>query len=124
HAAALQANLILYIGDAMEESAASARKIADRLGKLGIRVIVLQEGSDEHARGVFAEIAERTGGALLPFDISSFDQVGKELVELVAVLAAEGVEAVEAKAATASPAATLLLQNLDRKRLLIGHAKG
>ena len=71
------------------------------------------------AREVFAEIAERTGGALLPFDISSFDRIGEELLELVAVLA---VEAVAAKPAT--PAATLLLEKLDPKRLLIGHAKG
>jgi hypothetical protein len=122
HAAALRANLILYIGDCFEESAKRAREIADRLGQLAIRVIILQEGSDEHARRIFAEIAERTGGALLPFDISSFDRVGKELLELVAVLAVEGVEAVEARPAT--PAATLLLGNLDPKRLLIGHAKG
>ena len=123
HAVALRANLIVYIGNSMEKSPALARKIADKLGKLAIRVIILQEGSDEHARDIFTEIAERTGGALLRFDISSFDRVGKELVELVAVLAVEGVEAVEAKAAT-MPTATLLLENLDPKRLLIGHAKG
>jgi hypothetical protein len=40
------------------------------------------------------------------------------------VLAVEGVEAVEAKAATMPAATSLLLQNLDPKRLLIGHAKG
>jgi hypothetical protein len=124
HAAALKADVVLYIGDAFEESASRARKIADRLGKRGTRVIILQEGSDGHARDAFAEIAERTGGALLPFDISSFDRIGKELLELVAVLAVEGVEAVEAKAATMPAATSLLLQNLDPKRLLIGYTKG
>ena len=122
HKAAQHADVVLYIGDAFEESAARARKIANQLGRRGTRVIILQEGSDDHARSVFADIAERTGGALLPFDISSFDCIGKELLELVAVLAVEGVEAVEAKKET--PAAQLLLSNLDPKRLLIGHTKG
>jgi hypothetical protein len=122
--AALEADLLLYIGDMFEESAARAGKAADRLAKCGTRVIILQEGDDNNAREVFADIAERTGGALLPFDISSFDRIGKELVELIAVLAVEGVEAVEAKAATMPAATSLLLQNLDPKRLLIGHAKG
>ncbi len=105
-------------------SASRASKAADKLAKCGTRVIILQEGVDPNAREVFADIAERTGGALLPFDISSFDRIGKELVELIAVLAVEGVEAVEAKAATMPAATSLLLQNLDPKRLLIGHAKG
>lgn len=124
HPAALKADLVLYIGDMFEESASRASKAADKLAKCGTRVIILQEGVDPNAREVFADIAERTGGALLPFDISSFDRIGKELVELIAVLAVEGVEAVEAKAATMPAATSLLLQNLDPKRLLIGHAKG
>jgi hypothetical protein len=123
HAAALAADVVLYIGDAFEESPSRARKVADRLGKRGTRVIVLQEGHDPNASDAFAEIAERTGGAVLPFDISSFDRIGKELLELVAVLAVEGVEAVEAIKDT-TPAAQLLLSNLDPKRLLIGHTKG
>jgi hypothetical protein len=121
HAAALSADVVLYIGDCFEESASRARKVADQLAKKGTRVIILQEGNNGQAADAFAEIAERTGGAVLPFDISSFDRIGKELLELVAVLAVEGVEAVEAKKAT--PAAQLLLSNLDPKRLLIGHTK-
>lgn len=121
HAAALNADVVLYIRDAFEESAARARKVADQLAKRETRVIILQEGNDGQAADAFAEIAERTGGAVLPFDISSFDRIGKELLELVAVLAVEGVEAVEAKKET--PAAQLLLSNLDPKRLLISHGK-
>ena len=119
HQAALAADVVVYVGDCFEESARQAGKIADKLGKRETRVIILQEGDDGSARDVFAEIAERTGGALLPFDISSFDRIGKELLELIAVLAVEGVEAVEAKQDTA-PAAKLLLENLDPGRLLIG----
>jgi hypothetical protein len=119
HPAALKADLVLYIGDSFEESASQAAKSADKLRDCGTRIIILQEGDDDYARGVFAEIAERSGGALLPFDISSFDRIGKELVELIAVLAVGGVEAVEAQQEE-RPAAKLLLQNLDPKRLLIG----
>jgi hypothetical protein len=118
HQAAIAADVVVYIGDCFEESAPKAGKIADKLGGRGTRVIILQEGNDGRAGDVFAEIARRTGGALLPFDISSFDRVGKELLELIAVLAVEGVEAVEARQDTA-PAARLLLENLDPGRLLI-----
>jgi hypothetical protein len=122
HSAALQADLVLYIGDSFEESGSKAGELADRLHKCGTRIIILQEGDDDYARGVFAEIADRTDGAVLPFDVSSLDRVGKELLELIAVLAVEGVEAVEARQ-EASPAAKMLLQKLDPKRLLIGHTK-
>jgi hypothetical protein len=122
HSAALQADLVLYIGDSFEESGSKAGELADQLQRCGTRVIILQEGNDEYARSIFAEIADRTGGAVLPFDVSSFDRVGKELLELIAVLAVEGVEAVEARQ-EASTAAKMLLENLDPKRLLIGHAK-
>lgn len=120
--AALKADMIVYIGDSFEELASEAQKAVDQLAKGGTRVIILQEGFDSYAGGVFAEIADRTGGAVLPFDISSFDRIGKELLELVAILAVQGVEAVEAKRQTV-PAAKLLLANLDRKRLMIGHKK-
>lgn len=122
HSAAVQADLVLYIGDSFEELASKAGALADRLRRCGTRVIILQEGDDDYARGVFGEIADRTGGAVLPFDVSSFDRIGKELLELIAVLAADGVAAVEARQ-EASPAAEMLLENLDPKRLLIGQAK-
>jgi hypothetical protein len=119
HTAAVQADLVLYIGDSFEESASEAGELADRLHKCGTRVIILQEGSCDYTRSVFAEIADRTGGAVLPFDVSSLDRVGKELLELIALLAVDGVEAVEARQDT-SQAARILLNNLDSKRLLIG----
>jgi hypothetical protein len=119
HSAAVQADLVLYIGDSFEESASKAGELADRLHRCATRVILLQEGDDDYARSVFGDIADRTGGAVLPFNVSSFGQIGKELLELIAVLAVDGVEAVEALQET-SPAAKMLLQNLDPKRLLIG----
>jgi hypothetical protein len=119
HSAAVQADLVLYIGDSFEESASKAGELADRLHRCATRVIILQEGDDDYARSVFGDIADRTGGAVLPFDVSSFGQIGKELLELIAVLAVDGIEAVEAQK-EASPAAKMLLENLDPKRLLIG----
>ena len=108
-------DVVLYIGDAFEESEAKAAKLADRLGQGGTRVVILQDGDDDDARGVFAGIAERTGGALLPFNISSLKRV-RELTEAVAVLAVGGTELLETKQAT-MPAATLLLEHLDTKRI-------
>jgi hypothetical protein len=118
-AEAQQADCVLYVGDCYEEG--NPAKIADKLGRRGCRVIVLQEGDDESARGVFAEIAERTGGALLPFNSGSLAEV-RGLLQAIAVLAVEGREALEEKQ-EAMPAAALLLEHLDPARLLIGHAK-
>jgi hypothetical protein len=64
-------DLLLYAGDCFEESGPEACRIAAKLARRKTRVIILQEGDDPHARTVFAAIADATGGALLPFDISS-----------------------------------------------------
>jgi hypothetical protein len=106
--------VVVYIGDCYEESELQARDMADTLGRRGTRVIVLHDGPP---LGVFRAIAERSGGALLPFDISAMGRL-RELLEACAVLAVGGAELLEAKKAT-MPAATLLLEHLDPKRLLI-----
>ena len=112
-AALREVGVLLYIGDCFEESERKACKLADTLGERETRVIILHDGPPP---SIFREIAERSGGALLPFDIRALDEL-RALLAAVAVLAVEGVEAVEAKAAT-MPAAKVLLQNLDPKRLL------
>lgn len=106
---------VVYIGDAFEEDEVKARKIANKLRANETRVIILHDGPP---LDVFASITERTGGALLPFDASALDRMG-ELLAAVAVVAVGGTEALKAKQAT-MPAATLLLEHLDPKRLLIG----
>jgi hypothetical protein len=102
--------VVVYISDAFEESEREARRIADALCANRTRVIILHDGK---AHPAFGEITARTGGALLPFDISALDA----LLQAVAVLAVGDVELLETKQAT-MPAATLLLEHLgDRKRL-------
>lgn len=108
--------VVLYIGDAFEESEATACRLADALLKQETRVVILHDCRKPPV--AFAEIAERSGGALLPFDASAVDHLG-ELLGAVAVLAAGGVEAVAERQATV-PAASELLHKLDPKHLLLG----
>jgi hypothetical protein len=103
--------VVVYIGDAYEEG--SPRRVANALRDTETRVIILHEGQPPAA---FKEIADLTGGALLPFDLSSLDQLG-ELLKAVAVLAVGGTDALEAQQET-MPAATLLLENLSDRKLI------
>src|SRR5271168_3731227 len=73
--------VVVYIGDSFEESAIKAVQLADALKEQGTRVIILfdRRGSegfgDESTEDVFAAIAGRTGGAVLPFDISALGKL-------------------------------------------------
>jgi hypothetical protein len=107
--------IVVFIGDAYEEG--SPRRVANALKDCGTRVIILHEGPPPPA---FGEIVELTCGALLPFEISSLDDV-RDLLQAAAVLAVGDVELLKAKEAT-MPAATLLLEHL-RDRKLIGHGR-
>lgn len=117
-------DVVLYVGDLFEESSSDASRIAAKLASRKTRVIILQEGRDPCARGVFAEIADATGGALLPFDISSVARVKEltALVQAVAVLAVGDVDALKL-AAPAMPAATLLLGHINAPKALGGRVK-
>jgi hypothetical protein len=118
--------VVVYIGDAFEESEKQARRVADALLVKETRVIIFHDcgrrgrnaSAVDEAPPAFAEIAERSGGALLSFDASAMDRLAEQL-EAVAVLAVGGVKAVEEREAT-MPAAGALLQSLDPKRLLLG----
>jgi hypothetical protein len=99
--------VVLYIGDAFEESASKAIQLADQLRANGTRLIVLFEGSDLHAHSVYADLAARTEGALLPFDLSALGRL-RDLLAAVGVLAAGGMELLEDKRDTMRGAALLL----------------
>jgi hypothetical protein len=107
--------VVLYIGDAFEENEKQARRMADALLAKETRVIILHDGPAPRAFGV---IAERSGGALLPFNARAVDKLD-ELLGVVAVLAVGGIEAVEEQAPVV-PAANELLHKLDPSRLLLG----
>ena len=111
--------VVVYIGDSFEESRADAMRLADALKAQGTRVIILFDGGDGDNEGVFrdrstgdvfAEIAARTDGAVLPFDIPALGKL-RDLLAAVAVLAVGGMELLEQKQA-AMPGATLLLEHL------------
>lgn len=111
--------VVVYIGDLFEESPREARRLADALLLRGTRVIVLHDTSsgDMSAKPVFEMFAQRTGGAVLPFDISALDRLG-ELLQAVAVLAVDGIEGLQANRET-MPATTLLLEHISTSRALI-----
>jgi hypothetical protein len=111
--------VVVYIGDMFEESPREARRLADALLLRGTRVIVLHDTSsgDMSAKPVFEMLAQRTGGAVLPFDISALEKVA-ELLQAVAVLAVDGMEGLQANRET-MPATTLLLEHISTSRALI-----
>lgn len=117
---------VVYIGDTFEESGRQGRKYADALKAHGTRLIILHDhwpGKFSNEKGIFAEMAARSGGAVLPFDASSLPKL-KELLSAIAVLAVGDVTALAAKEET-MPGARLLLEGLaDSKQLLIGGKGG
>ncbi len=108
--------VITYIGDVFEESPTRGRKLADELGRLGIRLFVFHDTAHWTARRdaeLFLDLARRTGGCVLPFDASAPDRL-RELLAAIAVLAVGGVELLQDKRGKL-PGAVILLQHLDPK---------
>jgi hypothetical protein len=105
-------NQILYIGDAFEESPRRARKLADALKARNIRLIILHDttAADHSGADVFAEMAKRTGGAVLPFNAASVPKL-QAMFSAIAVLAVGGTPMLVEKQETMA-AARLLLEHL------------
>lgn len=108
---------LIYIGDCFEENASEAVELAQQLKLKGVRCFMFHDtssGSQGYdvatAHEVFEQIAQITGGALLPFDENSPEMV-KQLLEAIAVYAAQGMKALEQKALYL-PAAQLLLKQM------------
>jgi len=109
--------VIVYIGDVFEESLARGRKLADELAARGIKLIVLHDTSDAAARGnaeIFQDLARRTGGCVLPFDINAPDKL-RDLLAAVAVYAVGGSKLLREKRSEL-PGALVLLDHLDDRR--------
>jgi hypothetical protein len=97
--ASLGVRVVVYIGDVFEESPSRGRKIADEMGRRGIKLIVLHDVADWIARRdaeLFLDLARRTGGCVLPFDTSSLRAL-RDLLAAVAVYAVGGEKLLEAK---------------------------
>lgn len=109
--------VVTYIGDVYEESPARGRALADALGASGIKLIVLHDTSDWRARRdaeIFADLAGRTGGCVLPFDASAVGRL-REHLEAVAVFAVGGTALLHEKR-DQLPGAPLLLERLGKGR--------
>jgi hypothetical protein len=103
---------LVYVGDAMEESADELCHLAGQLALASVPVFLFQEGNDGEARACFNEIARLTRGASCRFGPGSAAELG-ELLEAVAVYAAGGWTALQDYAnGRAGP--TLLLERMSK----------
>lgn len=82
-------NGLVFVGDAMEESADELLGLAGELALLNVPVFVFHEGGDPAAERCFREIARLTRGAYCPFDSASAQQL-RDLLRAVATYAAGG----------------------------------
>jgi len=92
---------LVFVGDAMEESADALCHEAGRLAIRSTRAFMFHEGSDQRVAAVFREIARLTGGAYLPFDARAAHEL-RELLGAVGAFAAGGRTALEASGTAAA----------------------
>lgn len=102
--------VVVYTGDVFEESPVRGRQIADSLGRAGIKLFILHDACDWMARKdaeIFLDLARRTGGCVLPFDVDAPARL-RELLAAVAVYAVGGLALLEEKRKDMPGAAVLL----------------
>jgi hypothetical protein len=99
--------VLVYVGDALEESIDDLAAKAGELGLLGVRVFAFQEGRDPAVERGFREIAKLSGGAYARFDVNAPAELA-ELLRAAAVYAAGGLKAL----ADRGGAGRLLLQQM------------
>ncbi|ABD88872.1 hypothetical protein [Rhodopseudomonas palustris] len=100
---------VVFVGDAMEESADDLCAKAGELGLLQVPVFLFQEGHDPAAEQTFRQIARLTGGAWCRFDPGAAGQL-RELLRAAAAYAAGGREALQRLSTSTGAAARLLGQ--------------
>jgi hypothetical protein len=103
--------VLVFVGDAMEESADIIAGLAGELALLGVKAFVFQEGKDAVAEQTFRDIARLTGGAYASFDLSAPEKLAA-LLAAAAAYAAGGKTALQslARSNKAAPAHMLLAQ--------------
>lgn len=102
--------VMIYVGDAFEESADEAYQLADSFKARGIKAVMMFDsncGTDD-AKQVFTEIAKRTGGACLDLHLDGPAKDVRDVLEAVAVLATGGTKMLRKRAAQLPGAAKLL----------------
>ena len=100
-------NVLVFVGDAMEEKVDDLAAAAGELGLLGLRVFIFQEGRSPSVERAFREIARLSGGAYARFDVNAAGQLA-ELLRAAAVYAAGGMKAL----ARGGAGAQLLLKQM------------
>jgi hypothetical protein len=109
--------VVIYIGDVFEESVIQGRRLADAMAAAGTRLIVLHDTADPTARrdaDVFWDLANRTGGCVLPFDASAPGRL-RDLLSAVAVYAVGGEKLLQERRHEL-PGAVALLEHLNKRR--------
>lgn len=101
---------LVHVGDAMEEDMDRLCQKAGKLALRNTRAFMFQEGHNPDAARAFREIARLTGGAHLPFNAGSADEL-RDLLAAVGTYAAGGRAALEA---SGTAAARRLLADLRR----------
>lgn len=100
-------NVVVYVGDALEETIDDVAAKAGELGLLGVKLFVFQEGRDPMVERGFRELARLSGGAYARFDPNAAGQLA-QLLRAAAVYAAGGLKALQKSGA----GARLLLEQL------------
>jgi hypothetical protein len=103
--------VLVFVGDAMEETLDHLCAVAGELGLRGVKAFMFQEGADAVAERAFREIARLTRGAYCRFDPGAAHQLG-ELLRAAAAYAAGGMRALADLSARSGPGSRKLLQQL------------
>jgi len=104
--------VLVFVGDAMEEPLDDLCATAGELGLLGLKAFMFQEGNDPVADRAFREIARLTGGAYSRFDPGAAHQL-RELLRAAAAYAAGGMRALANLTQRAGEGSRKLLQQLS-----------
>jgi hypothetical protein len=99
--------VLVYVGDAMEESIDDLCAVAGELGLLGVKSFMFHEGQDPVAARAFREIARLTGGAYARFDANA-PRALAELLRAAAAYAVRGTNGLAQLAPRSAEARQLL----------------
>ena len=103
---------IVFVGDALEETADHLCHQAGQLGVLNVPLFMFQEGSNPKVKSAYQQMAQLSGGAYSPFNLQSAGEL-KDLLAAVAVFATGGKSALKKLTTISSPAALLTQQLKD-----------
>src|SRR5258707_8929680 len=103
--------VLVFVGDAMEEAIDDLCAGAGELGLLGVPAFMFQEGDDPITERTFREIARLTHGAYCRFDTGAAHELG-ELLRAAAVYAAGGLKALADLSARRGATTLRLLEQL------------